>query len=173
MGLVPRLDSSLKNCRAQQEGKGQAGGGGGQQVVCLEEGGDWGTLHVLLLPGWTHHAREVGDARLRVVQADGNLADLALDLDHAVEDDVRQDHEGILADERVVVAQARVQEPRVGLHEVGEPKGQVTQRRRDAGAQLRRPGVGEDREQQRQRRFAEGRRHAHELAERQQCRLWQ
>jgi hypothetical protein len=46
---------------------------------------------------------ELLDARVLIDEAQREVADLALDLDHVVEDQVRQDHDRCLADVVVIV----------------------------------------------------------------------
>lgn len=51
--------------------------------------------------------RQVRDAVVVALHADGDLVDLSLDLDHVVENQVHEDHEGVLLHARVLVAKTR------------------------------------------------------------------
>lgn len=110
-------------------------------------------------------AGEVGDARVTVLEADGHLADRALDLNHVVEDEVRQHEQRRLAHAAVRVAQPRVEVRRPRLEYVGETRGEVAERHHDVGARGGDFGLLQRRKEQREVRFAEGDADAHELAQ--------
>eukprot|EP00047_Mylnosiga_fluctuans_P014238 m.36647 g.36647 ORF g.36647 m.36647 type:complete len:388 (+) comp5401_c0_seq4:1504-2667(+) len=71
-------------------------------------------------------ACEVRDAVVAVLKANGHLADLALDLDHVVEDQMRQHHQRVLAHARVLVAQHCIELRRPRLDDIREAKGKIT-----------------------------------------------
>ena len=55
-----------------------------------------------------HLLRQICDAGLRVLETACHLADLSLDFDHIIENEMRQDHEAVLARTVISVPQASV-----------------------------------------------------------------
>ena len=80
--------------------------------------------------------RQVRNPRLRIADELRNLADLALDLDHAIVDEMREDHERVLLHDDVVVAQPAVQVVVVLVDEVAEGDGDITEGDDDVAADV-------------------------------------
>ena len=109
---------------------------------------------------------EVRDARLLVFEALGHLAELSLDLDHAIEDEMREHHQRVLLHHQVAVRQALVQLVAVLVDDRAERDSDVAERDRDVAPDVRVSRRLEDPEEQVVVRVAELRAHAEELAER-------
>jgi len=109
---------------------------------------------------------EVRDARLLVLEALGHLAELSLDLDHAIEDEMREHHQRVLLHHQVAVRQALVQLVAVLVDDRAERDSDVAERDRNVAPDVRVSRCLEDPEEQVVVRVAELRAHAEELAER-------
>ena len=77
---------------------------------------------------------ERGDALVGVEQAERELRDLPLHLDHVVEDEVHEHHEHVLAHTRFAVAQLRVEVGRPRREDVRVAEEEVAERDGDVGA---------------------------------------
>lgn len=109
---------------------------------------------------------EVRDAGLLVLEALGHLPELTLNLDHAIQDQVREHHQRVLFHHQVAVRQTLVQLVAVLVNDRAERDRDVAKRDRDVAPDVRVPRRLEDAEEQAVVRVAELRAHAEELAER-------
>lgn len=108
---------------------------------------------------------EVADPLVVVLETLGHLAELSLDLDHAVEDEVGEDHERVLLDGEVLVVKAGVEAVAVLVHDGRKADGNVSESDDDVaphGGFARRL---EDLEEEEKVLLAELGADAHELAE--------
>jgi hypothetical protein len=81
---------------------------------------------------------KVGNARLRVLQAEGHVADVTLGLDHVVKNQVRENHQRVLSHCDILVMKAVVDKLGVRLNQVREAEGNVTKCDNDVGSECRR-----------------------------------
>lgn len=109
---------------------------------------------------------EVANPGLVVLEALGHAAELALGLDHLVEDEVGEDHEGVLADGQVLVEQAAVELVRLGVHDGRPADGDVAEGDDQVALDDRIGRLGHDGEQELEVVVAELRGHTHELGQR-------
>ena len=80
--------------------------------------------------------RQIRNPRLRIANQLRDLTNLPLDLDHAVVDEMREDHERVLLHDDVVVAQPAVQVVVVLVDEVAEGDGDITEGDDDVAADV-------------------------------------
>ena len=119
---------------------------------------------------------EVLDALFLVLKTLGHLPKLSLDLDHAVQDKMREHHQRVLLHHQVRVRQPAVQLVAVLVDDRAERHRDVAERDRDVAPDVRIPRRLEDAEEQVVVCVAELRAHAEELAKRErrhrpQCRV--
>ena len=107
---------------------------------------------------------EVRDASLFVLEALGHLPKLSLDLDHTVENKMREHHQRVLLHHQVGIRQTPVQLVAVLVHDRAERDSDVAESDRDVAPDVRVPRGLENAEEQVVVRVAELRAHAEELA---------
>jgi len=93
-------------------------------------------------------AGEVGDARLGVDEAEGNVGDLAHVFDHVVQNEVRKDHQSVLSHADVAIAEALRDFGRGGVHEVRKAEREVAEGDDNVRAERGVVGALEDRKEQ-------------------------
>lgn len=110
--------------------------------------------------------REIADPLVLVLKALCHLAELTLDLNHPVENQVGEDHEGVLLDRKVFVVQSGVETIAVLVHDRREAHGDVAESDNDVASHGGFSRRLKDFEEHHEMLLAELSAHAHELAQR-------